>query len=567
MILQSHSINLLGGIRADSSEKRNATTGAVGRTSRWWDFALFTTVSAFYFGIGALLILRYNIFDPDASSRVANAGLTFMSRNPHLSAVGFVWNPMPSFVEIPFVWLSQWWPPLKTRSLAGSAQSSLFMAAAVMMLRAMAIERGLSRAWRWCAVAGFALHPVIVLYAQSGLSEAAEIFSLAWAIRYLLRWTNSGLLKDLAWAGIALAVGYLSRYEFVVATLGAAALVGTLSVLRTPARQRISSTAIRLLVLVLPLVVTFLVWALAGWILTGELFAQLSSRYGNSAQVANWVKANGSVAPPFTEWPVVAGRMFGTQPLVAVASGIAVALSAFYRRNDLLVPVVMIAPILAFAAYGQHAPTTFGFVRFYITAVPLVACIAIICWIPEADPTTFAGARRVGMVLCVSTFLAMPITAIAMCDRRIGDTQLQLGVASVLFPDRNRDDRWYRRQSENESEVAKFLDAHQLGPGTVLMDTANTSLIWLLSNNPKQFLMTSDYDFTQALNQPWERGVKYIIVASPDNYNADAVGIRYPEIWTTGAGISIPVLAVADAKGHDAYGVFQVVKPLEQPRP
>ena len=101
----------------------------------------------------------------------------------------------------------------------------------------------------------------------------------------------------------------------------------------------------------------------------------------------------------------------------------------------------------------------------------------------------------------------------------------------------------------------------------MLMDTANTSLIWLHSNNPKQFLMTSDYDFTQALNQPWERGVKFIIVASPDNYNADAVGIRYPEIWSTGAGISIPVLAVADAKGHDAYGVFQVVKPLEQPRP
>ena len=41
--------------------------------------------------------------------------------------------------------------------------------------------------------------------------------------------------QDLTWAGIALAVGYLSRYEIVVATAGAVALVGVIVIFRSPA--------------------------------------------------------------------------------------------------------------------------------------------------------------------------------------------------------------------------------------------------------------------------------------------------------------------------------------------
>lgn len=570
MTVGVHARRPFGTVQADGHEAADADPDEESspRTSRWWGVALFASTATFYFGVGALLILRYNVFDPDAPSRVANAGLTFMSRYPHLSAIGFVWNPMPSLVEIPFVWLSQWWPPLRTRALAGTVQSALFMAGAVVMLRVIATDRGMGSGWRRLAIAGFALHPVIIVYAQSGLSEAAEIFSLLWAVRYLLRWMDSRLPKDLTWAGIALAVGYLSRYEIVVATAGAVALVGVIVIFRSPAGQRLTSTAIPVMVLVLPIAATFVVWAIIGWVLAGELFAQLSSRYGNAAQVANWVEANGNVRPAFAAWPVIAGRLLGTQPLVLVAAGIAVAIGVFRKRYDLLVPVVTMGPILAFAAYGQHAPTTFGFVRFYITAIPLVTCIAILCWIPSDDSNAFAGARRIGMALCASIFLTMPITAVAMRDPSIGDTQIQLGVTSVLFPDKTHShDSWYRRLNINESETAKFLDDQHLEPGTVLMDTANTWGIWLRSNNPKQFVLTSDYDFTVKLNRPWNLGVKYIVVTAPDNYNADAVAIRYPKIWETGAGIGIPVLSVADAKGYDAYRIFQVVKPPERARP
>jgi len=563
-----HAGNLFGRSKADGPEPAEVEGESPPTTSRWWGVALFGSLSAFYFGVGALLVLRYNLFDPDAASRVANAGLTFMSRYPHLSAVGFVWNPMPSFVEIPLVWLSRWWPPLKTMTLAGNAQSAMFMAGAVLMLRAIAIDRGLSKPWRWFAIAGFALHPIIIIYAQSGLSEAAEIFSLLWAVRYLLRWIDSGLPKDLTWAGIALAIGYLSRYEFVVATAGAALLVGVMSLARAPVGQRLTSTAIPVLVLVLPIAVTFIVWAIAGWILADELFAQLSSRYGNAAQVAASVEHQGGMRPSFTAWPVIAGRLFAMQPLAVVAAGIAVSIGLIRKRYDLLVPVAVIAPILAFAVYGQHTPTTFGFFRFYITAIPLVACIAVVCWTPSGSPAPFAASRRIGMaLLCGSVFLAIPITATAMLDRRIGDPQLQVGLNSILFPERfHASENWYRRLNVNESEIAEFLDDQHLGPGTVLMDTANSWGIWLKSTNPKQFVLTSDYDFTIALNRPWEVGVKYIIVSSPGNYNADAVSIRYPTLWEDGGGVGVPVLSVAGAVGPESYRIYQVVEPPERGR-
>src|SRR5215218_9137008 len=100
-----------------------------------WGIALFALLFVLYFAVGAVLILRYNMFDPDAPSRVANAGYALMSRQPHLSAIGFVWNPLPSLVEIPVLQLSRWIPELKTHGLAGVAQSALFMARRDLMLR------------------------------------------------------------------------------------------------------------------------------------------------------------------------------------------------------------------------------------------------------------------------------------------------------------------------------------------------------------------------------------------------------------------------------------------------
>ena len=51
---------------------------------RWPGVALFWSLSLVYFILGTVLVLRYNIFEPDAPNRVANAGFALQSRDPHL---------------------------------------------------------------------------------------------------------------------------------------------------------------------------------------------------------------------------------------------------------------------------------------------------------------------------------------------------------------------------------------------------------------------------------------------------------------------------------------------------
>ncbi|MDJ0362561.1 hypothetical protein [Rhodococcus sp. H29-C3] len=154
------------------------------RYQRVWTYARFLPCAVLYGVVGYLLASTYNLIDGDGPSRVANAGYTILSRDPHLGAIGFVWNPLPSVVEIPLLLLTPVWPEMKTLGLAGVVQSAVFMALAVVAVRRIALDREVPRVWR--------------------LSEAAFIFFVVVAVRRLLLWMTTHDVLDLAWAGFAI---------------------------------------------------------------------------------------------------------------------------------------------------------------------------------------------------------------------------------------------------------------------------------------------------------------------------------------------------------------------------
>ncbi|MDY6999268.1 MAG: hypothetical protein SW019_21955 [Actinomycetota bacterium] len=526
---------------------------------------LFVALSAFYFAVGTVLVLRYNLFDPDAPSRVANAGYVFMSRDPHLSAIGFVWNPLPSLAQLPVLLFADWWPALKTHGLAAVVQSALFMAGAAVMIRRIALDRGLKPLWRWLAVGCFALHPMIVIYGASGMSEAAEVFCIVWCTRHLLRWVRSRREGDLAWAGIALGVGYLARYEVVVAGAGAALLVAAVVLYGAQRGQRLAGATLSVLIVMFPLLTALAAWAITGWVVSGELFATLTSRYGNDHQVdAAMEKAGPLTRAASDNWVVISARILGMQPFVGIAAATAVLVGALHRRIDVLVPLATFGPVLAFAAWGQYTSTTFGWFRFYLLAVPMVVCIALALWPSSGEGATETrGAelgRRLGATLVTASLLiGFPVTAWATTDKRIGNQQLQFGLSELGDPQRYPPgELWYRRLMVDDRQLAAYFDRRNLPDGAVLMDTFNTWGIWLASDDPKQFLITSDYDFTAALNRPWDFGVEYIVATSPSLGDSDAVSERYPDMWSDGAGFATLVLSVAGASGDERFRVYRV---------
>lgn len=532
---------------------------------RAWGVALFTILASLYFGLGAVLVLRFNMFDPDAPSRVANAGYVVMSRQPHLSAIGFVWNPLPSMVQVPILPLSRWWPELRTHGLAGVLQSALFMAGAAMMVRRIALDRGVGTAWRWLAVVCFALQPMIVIYGSSGMSEAAEVFCLVWCVRHLLQWVRLQRVGDLAWAGIALGLGYLCRYETIPAACGAALLVAAVAFHTARGSERLNSAILSVIITLFPLASAFVAWAVTGWVVSGELFATLSSQYGNDSQVSAAMERGGPRGEAASsDWVVIAARLLGMQPFVGVAAAAAVAYSVMRRKVEALVPIAVMGPVLAFAVWGQYTSATFGWFRFYLLAIPLVVCIALATWEPgqrrgntlwRAETT---ASRAGAALLCASLTIGIPVTVAAMSDERIGNQQLQFGLRSLLDPQRYPPtEQWYRRLMVNDRALADYFDRKQLPDGSVLMDTFNTWGVWLASARPRQFVITSDYDFTATLNRPWDFGIQYIVASNPAISNADALNLRYPTLWQDGAGLGTLVHSVYGATGDERFRVYR----------
>lgn len=243
-----------------------------------------------------------------------------------------------------------------------------------------------------------------------------------------MQWVHSERVGDLAWAGIALGVGYLSRYEVVPAACGAALLVAVVAFQRAQRGQRVNSVILNVLIVMFPLISAFAIWALTGWVVSGELFATLSSQYGNDSQVAAAMDRAGPLAGAASDdWVVIAARLLGMQPFVLIAAAGAVAFAVLRRNATALVPVATLGPVLAFAAWGQFTSTTFGWFRFYLLAIPLVICIALAFCQPGAQraiPVARSDARaaRVGAgLLCASLVIGVPVTVTAMSDERIGN--------------------------------------------------------------------------------------------------------------------------------------------------
>jgi hypothetical protein len=536
---------------------------------RWPAVLLFVLLSVGYFAIGWVLIMRYNLFEWDAISRVANAGYTLWSRDPHLAAVGFVWNPLPSLVDLPLLPLSRWWPELRTHGLAGVFQSAFFMAGSAMMVRQIAFDRGVGTFWRWVAVFCYALNPVIVIYGASAMSEAALAFCLLWCVRYLLRWVDSQRVLDLAWAGTALGVGYLTRYEVIPAAAATAALVGVIAFLRSPRAMRIPSAVLSVTIASFPTAVAFVVWAVTGWIVSGELFATLSSQYGNTSQV-QFASAHGGFAYN-SDWMVIVQRLFGMQPFVGIAVIAAIALWALTKKFDPLVPVVVFGSVLVFAVWGQYSGTTFGWFRFYILAIPLVIVVALVCWAPTEPPFGLwrldtLSSKLGAVLLSASVVIAMPVTGWSMLTENTSGAQLLLGVNSLVHPEQYPlDQQWYRRAGDDDRRVAAYLDSKNLPDGVVLTDTFVSAVVWLASDNPRQFVVTSDYDFTAKLNRPWDSGIRYILVSNPTgNAAEDAITQRYPRMWADGAGLGTLVFSAQGPNGQERWRLYKLHEPPDE---
>jgi hypothetical protein len=582
---------------------------------------LYVAVFVAYSVIGVVLSMHYNIVEGDAQSRVANAGAVLFSNHTHLAAIGFVWNPLPSMAELPILLFAKLWPPLLTRAQAGTFMAAFFMAGAVWQVRGIALDRAVPTAWRWLVIAGFALNPFIVFYGGNGMSEAPFAFFALWATRRLLRWVRTDKVSDLAVAGIAIALAYTARYEAAVIALAVTILVVSVTALRRPARDWLARIRLGTLdgaAVVFPFIVSFAAWAAASWLITGVAFAQFSSQYGNASDVATHSSGIMGVETraggPFV---LTLRDSLHLEPLLPLAI---IALLIFSVRRieiDCLVPLAVFGSVIAFEVYAQVGGQTFPLYRYFAMVIPLTVVSLILIWpyrgrderaqlvSHEVPPpveewwgetveapsagiesgldqfseyragrwlrTLAAWIRRRSASLDITSWTGKVLGAVfifvvlapSIPFAFAGQTDPLIYTESrpYYFHTLTDPTHYPLRPSilENNWYVANYLDQLDLPKASVLMDTFTGWDVWLASSNHQQFTITSDREFTAALNAPRSYGIKYILVSDPtQDGSTDAINQRYPTLYKDGAGIATLVLSVPSSGDDTSWRLYRV---------
>ena len=514
---------------------------------------VFGSALAGYLAVGITLSLRFGFILGDALSRTAAAQAVLLSRDPHVSAIGFIFTPLTGLAQLPMVAFASWWPAITRWNISGITVSAAFMAGAVVMVHGICRDRGLPGRYRILITVVFAINPMIVFYGANGMSEAGFLFLLCWAVRRLIRWVDTDDVHDLLLAGIALGLAFLARYEGVVPIALAAVLVAVVTACRRGREHWKDMRRRAVLDAVLisgPGTAMFLVWITTSWLITGEALAQLSSSYGNTAILTQSGGASGDLVQT-TAFSL--GAFIALGPTLLVTFPLAVVLATRRRDLEFVVAPLLFGGVLAFQAGSYITGSTFGFLRFFICAIPLAAVVVVQLFPAAGDlPTRRAGAYRrhrpsyppmrtraavAAAVLCVS---ALPVTAWAMLQPSLSSQQYALGYLLAGDPSAADSEATTARRVidsfATERELAAYLDGQALPDGSILVDSVYGFAVLAASEYPRRFVIPSDLDFTQILNDPAAAGVRYLLTVPNEGRGvSDAINRRYPTIYDNGA--------------------------------
>lgn len=484
-----------------------------------------------YLALATILMYVVGYHEPDALSRTASAYISVLGRDPKLEALGFVWTPLPGWLQIPLVVLLQ---PFGLQPMAGPIVSVAATLLTLLLMSHAYRVWGLPTWLRHGALALYALNPMIVMYAVNGQSEALLILCVAAAVFWFSRWSETGQIHCLALVGVALSAGFLARYEAVPVML--ACTLGLLSVSighRSYPRAKLFSL---ILVLTLPPLYTIAVWMLFNWVIMGDATYFLTGPYSNTAQTAIFRDPDSyfgglyhSVAEATAYVLERAGHL---SPAALVLAMVATGLGIARRSWPALAIIGIWCSLPFFGAYLLYAGASYGFLRFYIYVIPAGLFMAREVW--QLSPRHLRAPS--GMLALTLLALALPTSLNALQDSRLGRMEYAIFNHVQGQPYEQRLFSGF----ETEKHVATLLD-ERAERTRVLLDIVTGFPVVAYSRHPDQFVTTTDLDFREIVNRP-SIGVTHILFRDPRDPNDSlALGAyevlvrQYPELLDNAA--------------------------------
>ena len=500
-------------------------------------------IAALDFLLALYLDLHLHYTVGDALSRVANAFGVLYGRDPHLAAIGFIWNPLPSLLDVPILLFVHLWPPLAQDGVAGLIVTAAFSGIAVYYLVALLGRFSVPWGWRVSLALLFAANPMVALYSANGMSDMMLAGALLAVVHYTLGYLEDNSLGDLVAAGVWLAIAFGVRYE--AGPLGICLAFGLFVALR---RQHRRAREVRgaVLILLAPLFYAAAIWVYLNWLIMKNPLYFLNGNYSNNAQTS--LQGNIGAVAGASHHILHALLLVGQMGLLfwPVFLGLAAAAAIALRRRGnpsawILIGATVGMPLLQAALlYLGHSG---GWARYFIYYIP--NGVLLLAFAAAQLP----GRRLRGAALVLVAVLCV-LGDIGTYHEEVTSPVVGLGETSVV-----------QELSANrplhlltaDDQVVRYLDAHP--HLSVLVDAFRGFPIELRLAHPAQLIITPDVNFQSVLENPLGR-VDAILVPAPQNLGLlDAVNRTWPKLW---AGKMAWVHLLKEFPGPDDWRLYAV---------
>jgi hypothetical protein len=526
-----------------------------------------------YLAIGILLDFHYRVFDLDATSRMANAFYVLYSRDPHIAAIGFVWNPGTSIADMVPLLFYHLWTPLASHMFSASLVSAAAMAGAVYQVRCTLTEWGVHAAPRITLVILLALNGMIVLYGGNGMSEGLYLFTLLATCRYLLRWLRDNQLSSLVYAAVALGLCYIVRNEAIgPAVLGGVVVLGVgLARNVGSGRSRMWAAMTDVVIFEIPVVMSFIGWAIASYVITGQPFQQFTSNYGTTSQI----KLEGSAALKQRILQDIHDVLY-LSPSILIVSIVAVLIATRRRDVGILAPIAVVGGALAFDLLAYINNSIQPWFRYFICAVPLESLLvgSFFVTLPAllnkpASSRRPLGARRQRLVAACFALTALVVivptnvtTILGMSKPKIGYEETQ-NLAFIFNKHPSASEAQAPHTYPAMQHIVDYFRQNVHSTGQVIVDNFSVCVPMMIamSSNPTIFVIPNDRSYQRTLDDPLTFRAHYILDPDPVGLGSLATtNVQYPNLWKNGGGFTALVHKFPSSGACPEFRLFRVTR-------
>ncbi|MGI5836828.1 MAG: hypothetical protein ACOX87_10140 [Chloroflexota bacterium] len=493
--------------------------------------ALFVCFLAIYALAAYYIAVVLKLYHNDTIARTALGYFTLYGRDPHLASVGFIWTPLVSLLQVPMFPLFR---VIGEPAFAGPILGVIFGAAAVPMLNETGRSLNVERSTRFLVVLLFGLHPTILLYAATGMSETVFFFFMVASIYYILRWaTKQAGYTAIVISATCIALSFWVRYEAIPLLLSACltVLVVIFSWYGQHSRTFRESLEATWITVMLPAVYSVFIWIFFNWLIMNDPFYWLSGEYSN---IAFTYEFRGDTNPLYQNLPgaIAYSLLRVVIQFVAFPALVIATFWLSYRRKSLMPTAAIWVSIVlvAFHIYQNYTGASYGWYRFFTYCIP--ASIPAFFWLLYSIKDNDTWVKTAVIVMIAGMAVSIVTTTIGMADPAIGkeESSFVQAIATGGTAPQSESRNWAVSRT-----VARYIADNDID-GPILLDTFQGFAIVLFAEHPEQFVKTQDLDFRDAVRNPREHGIAWVLVPRPDEnlYRNEWILKSYPSIWEEG---------------------------------